>query len=224
MEVQKSRVGLFSSSSIWMLATNGRKTGEVGAPFNTYLQQKKWERKAGRSIQNEAKSKETDWGNLCEPIAFDLLGLEYTRTDKVRYFHPKFDSCGVPDLVQSTEKVCDIKCPFTLNSFFTMAESQDLKSDKKEYYWQLVHNAILTGAKECELILFMPKLARISAIQDEAAVMGYNRFGYMEIDEFPWTADDSEVPEIVKKSFVPPQSDIDFLNERLEMATKLLNS
>lgn len=223
MEVQESRIGLFSSSKIWMLATNGRKSGDIGAPFNTYVKEKQRERKAGRSIQNQARSKETDWGNLCESIAFDLLGLEYTRTDKIRYFHPDFDSCGVPDLVQGKEKVCDIKCPFTLTSFFDMYESKDLKADKKEYYWQLVHNAILTGAKQCELILFMPKRSRIASIQEESAMYGY-RFNYMEEDELPWTADEKEVPEITKIVFEPPKEDIDFLCERLALASKLLKS
>ena len=219
------RTGHFTSSQIYRLAACGKTAGSIGAPFHTYVKEKKREIALGRYINNESSSKPTDWGNMCEPIVHDLLGLEYQLVNKTRYTHLELPWSGMPDEIIGKKKVSDIKSPWTLTSFMDAYETKDdieaFKKAKKEWYWQLISNAILTNIDDCELILFMPKLKRIPDIKLEAMQNGYF-FHNMADSALPWTSNESKIPEITKIKFTASQEDKEFLTERIKLAAEEL--
>lgn len=221
------RLGQFTSSRIGDLMTNGRAAGSVGKPFDTYVQEKKWELMAGRSLQSEVKNAPPlNWGNLCESIAHSRLGLEYQLVSKTRYKHEFLPWSGMPDGLVNDKIVTDIKCPWTLGSFMKQREITNVDQMKKispGYYWQLISNAILTKIYTCELILFMPKRSSLDEIRTESANHDNYYFHTKGDFELPWTADESNIPEITKISFEAPLEDCEALTERVEMATKQLN-
>lgn len=235
---EDERTANFTSSKIFNLAIDGRKAGEPASGFYTYVDEKRFEAMAGRSLQNEARANALDWGNLCEAIAHEELGLEYQLVSKIRYKHASLPWSGMPDGLVGTEKVTDIKSPWTLKSFLMVYDfifktgevkpnettvAELLKKIKKEWYWQLISNSVLTEINTCELIMFMPKRKQIEEIQKASAESGKYYFHTKSIDELPWLADDSKIPSIVKITFEAPKEDQDKLIERVSLATNLLN-
>ena len=223
---QDERKANFTSSAISALLSNGRKKGEFGKPFTTYVNEKKAEAMFGRSLTNEARATSLDWGNLCESIAHEQLGLEYSLVSKDRFKHATLPWSGMPDGIVNNEKVTDIKCPFTLGSFYNLIQAksgEDLKRIKPEYYWQLISNAVLTGINTCELILFMPKRSMLDEIRKASQESGKYYFHHKNDFEMPWTSDESGVPTITKIKFEAPEEDKAELIYRVEEATKILN-
>lgn len=211
---------------------------DYGKPFYSYIKTKRRERAVGRSLDNEARANSLDWGNLCEKISHEdpkLLGLEYELVSKTRYKHKSLPWSGMPDEIVRTKKpkVSDIKCPFTLISFLDIYEAIDeadkkeyaeiLKAVKPEWYWQLISNSILTDINTCELILFMPKRSRLEEIRKASEFSGKYYFHNKSDFELPWTADNSDIPEITKITFEAPGEDKKHLIERVTLATELLN-
>ena len=218
------RLGNFTSSGISALMKNGRKKGEPGAAFHNYVKEKRRERLLGRSMSKEATAAPLDWGNLCEQIAHDHIGLEYELVSKKRYKMAELPWSGMPDGLAGKKTVTDIKCPWTLTSFMDMVEcktGEDLKAAKPEYYWQLISNAILTERYSCELIVFMPKLAMMEEIKEASKEQGY--FFHMKDDgALPWLPDACDIDVITKIKFEATAEDCNALTERVEMAAKLL--
>lgn len=143
----------------------------------TYIQTKNRERRLGRSIKTETNSRPTSWGNLVELQAFNVLGLEYKISSTETIGHPTIPHWkGSPDCEKFDEgkTVVDIKCPMTLNSFCELAdcntpdELRENHTDGEKYYWQLVSNAVLTGAKYAELIAYVPYQKELAAIRELA--------------------------------------------------------
>lgn len=200
--------------------TNGRAKDSFGAPFYSYIQEKRWEKMAGRQLNNDSHSSAQDWGNMCEQIAFEKMGLEYKIVSKTRYKHDTLPWSGCPDLL-TEDTVGDIKCPWTLNAFFKIYDRGDksLKEVVPEYYWQLVSNALLTGRNKCELVIFMPQQKSIEYIQDYSQEKGYY-FYKKVLSELPWTVD---LPEITKIQFELDDNDAAHLEDRIRAATEILN-
>jgi len=235
---QDERAANFTSSEIWKLAVDGRKKGEPSANFYTYVDEKRYEKIAGRSLQNEARANSLDWGNLCEQIAHNQLGLEYELISKTRYKHPTLPWSGMPDGIVNGKKITDMKCPFTLKSFLSIYDSifvtgkivpevttvaDLLKQAKREYYWQLISNAILTEINTCELILFMPKRSMLEEIKKASEESGKYYFHLKDDYELPWTSDDKPIDSIIKIEFEVPEADNNHLIERVVLASNLLN-
>jgi hypothetical protein len=96
--------------------------------------------------------------------------------------------------------------------------------DGDKFYWQLVSNACITGAKFAELIIFVPYIEQLEKITT------YNR----SLDEPYWLverAKEGELPYIYKQSgvkninvirFEVPQADKDFLKSRVNLAIDLI--
>jgi hypothetical protein len=225
------RYGNFSSSEIWKLCTLDRSGKGMGKPALTYIQEKIWERKLGRSIKNHVHSIETAWGTLLEEFAFNHMDLDYSLvSDEKRLIHPEIHSwTGIPD-VKSLDLVGDIKCPFTLNSYCQMVEMdtrEKLKEDKPEYYWQLVSNAILTERNKAGLFLFVPYQDELNEVREIAA----KHDGDLPVS---WivNAPDKKMPYLIPGMtyknihefiFDVPEEDKEFLTLRVKEADKLLN-
>ena len=123
--MDKIRNGRFTSSGISALTSNGKAKGTFGKPFFTYVEEKYFETKLKRRLDNESNAKPTSWGKLVERHVFDQLGTEYNLVSKDTIVHPTIELwAGSPDLEKYDDgkTVCDIKCPMTLNSFCTFYE------------------------------------------------------------------------------------------------------
>ena len=183
------RYGTFSSSANWKLTKKARNQKDFGAPALTYIKQVAWERNLGRALNNEQDARSTTWGNLVEKRAFDVItDLDYKLVSNVRLFHPSIDGwSGMPDILTGNfdgevitwkggkKIVADLKSPWTLNSFCTQIEAAQegwavYKEECPEYYWQLVSNAILTGATEIEAIIYVPYKWELEEIKQMAVL------------------------------------------------------
>lgn len=233
-----SRVGNFSSSSIHNLVSKGRGNFSIentGAAFNTYIEEKAFERNLNRSLTSEHNARPTSWGTLVEKIAFDKMGLNYKLVSKERFYHEKFKDFwnGMPDLI-TDELVGDIKCPWTLKSFCKVVKTIDhynktgdislFKKDNKEWYWQLVSNAILCKRDRAIFVVYCPYLEDLPEIREEAELSlgdGTNRFAFItwaEDEELPYLKKDGKYNDINAMEFDIPKEDKDILIERVEMA------
>ena len=94
--------------------------------------------------------------------------------------------------------VADVKCPFTLKSFCQLVDAWELGGisaikayhpDGKKFFWQLVSNAILTGADYAELIVFVPYRSELPAIRAIAQHDDFTWVSYMLDNELPWLPD-----------------------------------
>lgn len=209
MQQNKNRIGNFTSSEIANLMTTDKSGKNFGKPALTYIEEKRMERRLGRSLNTEISSRPTSWGNLVESYAFNLLGrdengnisLKYIPTSKKTILHPEIDYwSGSPDGIYEDENgktVYDLKSPVTLKSFCQLADSksyQELIDNHKEgetYFWQLVSNAILTNARFAELIIYLPYKKDLEAIRELASNFDGNQnkiawIGFSEDEDLPY--------------------------------------
>lgn len=232
-----SRNGNFTSSEIMRLTTNGKSKGSFGAPFYSYIEEKKMERRLGRSLSEDIFAKPTSWGDLCEGRVFPLLGDEYKPCSKVTLSHPTIDCWkGTPDAIK-LDTVVDIKCPKTLKSFCILVDSwakggidlvRNNHDDGEKFYWQLVSNAILTKSKYAELIVYCPYHSELIAIRELAQNFDgekQNRFMWIALaydDELPFVVDGGFYKNLNVMRFEIPVEDKMFLHSRVEQAKELL--
>lgn len=169
------RIGNFTSSEIAALMTVAKDGKSFGAPAKTYIEEKNMERRLGRSLNTETSAKPTSWGRLLEDHVFPLLGKPYRAMGTISMKHPDIDFwAGSPDAVKPGEAgktVVDIKCPYTLKSFCTLADCrtiEEVRENHKEgdkYFYQLVSNAIITGSRFAELVIFCPYQSELNEIR-----------------------------------------------------------
>lgn len=231
------RIGNITSSEIVALVSNGTEKGSVGKPFKTYVDECNVERRLLRSISDESNARALVWGKVCEPVAFNKLGIEYILCSSQTIVHESI-SCwvGSPDgrKLDEGKTVIDIKCPLTLKSYCTMYDCENIEQvrknhkDGEKYYWQLVSNAILEKAKYAELILFMPFLDELEEIR--GVVSGLEQ---SDLYKAFWIANgnDEELPHLLRTGeynnikiirFEVPQADKDLLTQRVHMAKSKL--
>lgn len=231
------RNGRFTSSGIGALMSVAKDKVSFGAPALTYIQEKNYERRLLRSLCNETNAKATSWGKLVEAHVFELLGTEYKLCshDTVRHAEIE-DWAGSPDAEKFDEgkTVVDIKCPYTLKSFCQLADCttiEQVREQHKEgetYYYQLVSNAILTGAKYAELIVYAPYQSELEVIRelannydgDQNAIAFINWAGNSEL---PWLPDGGYYKNLNIIRFEVPEIDKILLTSKVKEAiTKLI--
>lgn len=236
------RNGNFTSSEIYRLMANGKAAGSFGAPFYEYIEEKRMERRLGRSLKDEVDARATSWGKLVERRCFDILPIDYTLCSDVTLSHPEIDFWkGSPDALKA-DAVPDVKCPLTLKSFcqlvdpfydkngkmihegLTIEAVRENHKDGDKFFWQIVSNAILTGKNKGELIVYCPyqkELADIRLLSD----------GKPEC-YWIWSSSDDHLPYLIEGgqykncnviSFDILKRDKDALTERVLEAGKLLN-
>jgi hypothetical protein len=220
--------------------SNGRKAGEPGAPFFSYVEEKRAERRLGRSIDLGGGGKSAAWGKLMEMYVFsEIIGLHYTHAGKVTHLHPTHDCwAGSADLIAEGDKVGDIKC-YEPKNFVKLADvlmRQDREFFKSEFpkeYWQLVSNASIHQVKRAESILFMPFKSRLEDIRrwmdtDKAQQTDAWRYRFIfdgEDESLPYIPDGNEYyNELVTFEFEIPQDDFDALESRVMLANEYLNA
>lgn len=219
--------------------SNGKAKDSIGAPFYTYCKEVYFETRLGRRLDNETNAKPTSWGNLVEQQAFDTLGIEYALVSKDTIVHhsPEFSDwwAGTPDLLKNEDTICDVKCPMTLNSFCTFYECQtigDVRTNHKDgekYYWQLVSNAILTGCKYAELIIYVPYYYELVQVRELAN--NYNGdqnkvawINWASDDDLPYILEDGYYKNLKIIHFEVPESDKTALENRMRLAISEVKS
>ena len=235
------RNGRFTSSEIFNLISNGKKAGEFGKPFYTYVKKKAQEVKLGRSMNSGDGGKATKWGSFVENwLMFekpDIIGLEYTLTPKSTKKAPlNYGAfwCGSKDgFNNNTNAVIDLKCPYTLDSFAdfadckTMADVRENHKDGEKYYWQLLSNAFIEGVTKAELIVYMPTLDDLQeimfyAINGSHDISDIYFIGNAKDDDLPYVTDKCSYNNVLKFEFDIPTEDTELLKERVYQASKLL--
>lgn len=234
------RIGNFTSSEIVALTKNGKGKDTFGKPYYTYIDEKNMERRLGRSLTTEVTARPLAWGKMVESYVFSILGLDYKPCSKSTIRHPKIDFwAGSPDAEKYEKEniAVDIKCPLTLKSFCTMIDSFEsggmdlLRKEHKEgekYYWQIVSNAILMGAKKGELLVYCPYTEELEEIRELANNYDgehAHQFFFITVsgdDELPNLKKGGHYKNINKLTFDIPQQDIDFLTDRVKEAGKSL--
>lgn len=186
-----------------------------------------------RRLQKEFVSQgstATRWGNFMEDHAFgrfyeetklQIIPCSNRETDF--RISPVKDHGGTPDFVSfDGELVGSIKCPFTESAFidlWDLCKSEDVerfKKEKKEYYWQLVSDLLVTGAKKCVLVVYMPYGDELVSLLTDSELYW--------LTDAPHINRDTEFSDIIYWFFEPPAEDVQFLKDRLELASNILNS
>lgn len=256
------RVGNFSSSEIVALTKLGKipmteeelrqrpksgtgsktiyKEGGFADTALTYIQEKNWERRLGRSLSIESNAKPLTWGKLLEKQVDNKLGIAYSLISQDTVVHQEIDFwVGSPDSLKVDEgrTIVDIKCPLTLTSFCQlvtglynglegMAAMNYARENHKEgdtYYWQLVSNSILKQTRYAELAVYVPyesDLPTIKALADGEPNCYWITMGLNE--ELPFIKDGGYYQDLNIIRFEVPQEDKDFLTERVKEAGKFL--
>lgn len=228
------RYGRFTSSKVAALMTLSRDKKDFGAPAKKYIKQKMYERKLGKRIDAENTARPLQYGRCAEPVAFQQLGTEYRLCSDETIIHPDYPfMAGSPDLEKyvGDEKILgEIKCPMTLESFCDFIDNykaggiqavRDNHPDGEQYYWQMVQNAILIGAKRAELIIYCPYENELQLIKDEASTWGYSWLCFAADVELPFLLPDGHYKNINVLPFDIPQEDIDALTANVIKANEL---
>lgn len=244
----KNRIGNFTSSNISALMSDGKKTGDYGKPFYTYIQEKNMERRLGRALNDITSARPLIWGKFLEARAFDMLGMEYRLVSQDTIQHSEYDFWGgSPDglKILPEKTVIDIKCPMTLKSFckfvdcitlnpdgtmngtLTINKIRVMHDDGEKYYWQLVSNAILSGCNFAELIIYLPYKSELQSIRDycEETDLAPNKVAWIafaEDDDLPYLLDGGFYKNIYTFNFEVPENDKRLLTERVITAGKHL--
>lgn len=228
-----SRLGTFSSSSIHKLMSSGRAAGSIGKPFYTYVEEKAFEHRLQRELQKEESAKPLKWGHLLENFAFNELELQYKLISKTRYYHDSIPYwSGMPDCI-TEDRIVDIKSHWTLKAFCTIVESyrgglEAFKAKHKDYYWQLLSNAILADKKIVEIVSFVPYKSQLEEIKEFVGSPQFTELKLYSGDYyFLEFAQDNELPYLIEGGYYKnaerfefeiPQEDKEHLTSRVKLA------
>lgn len=214
-----------------------------GKPALTYIKQKNRERKLGRTLSVDVHARPTSWGNLVEKrVLNDILTTEYRTCSQDTIDHPTIETWrGSPDAERFIKgfkhAVVDVKCPATLNSFCDFVDTfeegglvkfREEHESGEAYYWQLVSNAILLGVTNAELIVYCPYKSELEEIRELASsVDSVDQFKYLWIynaqdEELPYLNESGYYKNLYMFKFEIPQSDIEFLTNRVIQANEKL--
>ena len=253
-DLSNKRIGNVTSSVIVALTTNGRAKDTFGIPFYNYVEECIMERFFKNNLENENEVKAFSWGKLCELIVHDKLSMDYIMQSEETEVHPEISEwCGTPDGIKMkngiVDTITDIKCPLTRKGFYNLVKNlydfdginvskkekvngdeiiQLIRNQSKEgekYYWQLVSNACILGAKFAELIVFMPYFEEIEEIKEynRSLENPYFAIEYAKENELPFIYKESGIENINIIRFEVIEEDKTFLTERVKSAIELIN-
>lgn len=226
------RIGNFTSSSIHLLMKNSKIKTYFGVAALTYIKGKQRELLLGRSLQKERSARPTSWGKLVESRVYNLLGTEYILQSDQRDIHPLYPRwTGAADMT-TENKVCDIKCPFSIDVFCDKADimiANDVEALKKEFpenYWQLVSNSILTNKPIAELIIYCPYLKELIEIKEDLGNYEGNMndvawINWCEDEELPYLIEGNYYKNLYKMEWEVSAEDKEALTERVIRAINL---
>lgn len=169
----EERIGNFTSSQIHKLM-KVKKDGSFAQGALTYIEEKKIERRMGRALQVEAHAKAMAWGQFIETHVHGILGMEYLYVCKGTATHPTIKGwSGSTDFIVPDTSIADLK-GFEPKHFATYTDAiltkdtEVLKRDHPEEYWQLVSSAIINKVDYAEAITFMPYRKDLEMLREKA--------------------------------------------------------
>jgi len=233
------RHGRITSSKISLVIKKGRaKDAVFSQGALTYFQQKRSEKRIGRTLSTLSHSQAMMWGLHMEMVVFSYLGLDYKINSQDTTLHPdpnfKNFWSGSCDLLVPGHKVGEIKAfqlerGLALNDCLMKKSVELFKKDFPEIYWQIVSNCILEEVLVGEIISFIPYYSQMKEIQEMAADIDgpdqwKTRFiSEKDMMELPCIPDDGYYSNITSFEFDVPEEDIEFLTKRVELAKPYLN-
>ena len=238
-ELSSLRTGNFTSSNNYKLCAS-LKNGEPSDAFYTYVKEKMFERKLGRSLEMGAHSNSMTWGSFLEPRVFENLPTDYKMIHKETFVHPDYSFLvGTPDFVIEGIKVSGLKCfePKNFASYVTALLTKDTEKIKKEHpkeYWQIVSNSCILKLPKGEAIVYMPYESEIDELRELAndpeyyeplGLQGWQVRYIQEkdINELALLPNDSSFLNFNIFEFEVPTEDKTFLEERAIKANNLIS-
>lgn len=235
----KLRDGRFTSSQMHRLAAS-LKNGNPSSAFFTYCEEVKYQRAMERSTETRVLTKPMKWGSLFELVLFDYESLDIQLSHKETIVHKDHSFwSGTPDFYQGNIKTIEVKCPqpkrFAKLSLSLISQNTEtIKAQDKESYWQVVSNSILLGTPRAEIICYMPyksEVEKIVQLHNDTNFLeerGLNPEDYYflqqdDIETMAYLPDDSGFKNINRFEFDVPQEDIDFLTDRVLLAEETIN-
>lgn len=224
------RNGNFTSSQAYRLMG----TQKV---MDTYIKEKRREKRLGTSINVETTSHSLSWGQIMQNYVFKQhMELSYTlQVDKPK-MHKSGLWVGSEDVI-SVDTVGEIKCPVSRTSFCDYVDAIEkndigyLKSEQPEAYWQIVSNCDILGRKYGELIVWMPYIDEfpdimefISNIDDFDLQKDIQWVVHAPISRLPCIPNGRGYKNVNRFKFEIPEADRILLLEKVIHAYKLLNS
>lgn len=244
MHNKPNRVARLTSSKISPLTISGKGVFGFGAGAITYIKDKIAELDLGRGIETPIYKQEMAWGKCWEHYVNDILGIEYELVSDKTTVHPDFEYwSGSEDykLHIDGNGVAEQKS-YYLRNFYEYSKclmKQDislLRENFKKEYWQIVSNSCIHQTKYGEAISFTPTEAQLLDMRELLEDTNYieekvkddlwkYRFIYeKDLYDLPFIPKHSDFPNMTKFRFEVPQSDKDFLTDRVQKAIELINN
>lgn len=220
-----------------------------------YIKEKVREYKLGRSINNNAKTSALVWGKVIEMYVFQdksKMPLRFRDGNLIgRLTHHEVERwTGIPDFLEGEPSknsiVSDLKCQSSLIRFCDLHDNtvdlQTFKENHKEYYWQLVSNAILTFSDKAKFMWYVPYASELpkilefvqsideNSLPSDLSIWQVKRISDDILDfmdtgrqpAFAYLPDNSEYSDLTTFEFEISQEDKDLLTSRVKMAVKEL--
>jgi len=238
-ELSSLRNGNFTSSNNYKLCAS-LKNGEPSEAFYTYVKEKMYERKLGRSLEMGAHSNSMTWGSFLEPRVFENLPTTYQMIHKETFQHPDYTFLvGTPDFYIENIKVAELKCfePKNFASYVSALLTEDTEKIKKEHpkeYWQIVSNATILDVKLGEALVYMPYESELEELRELAndpeyyeplGLLGWQVRYIQEknANELALLPNDSKFKNLNVFEFEIPNMDREFLIKRSIMGNNLIS-
>lgn len=234
----RDRIGNFTSSNIYKLCAS-LKSGEASAAYYSYIKEKMFERKLGRSVELGAYSQSMAWGKFLEKRVYDNLPDNYMIQSKSTKLHPRFNYvAGSVDFLVPNVKIAELKCfePKNFASYVSALSTGDLELIKKEHpkeFWQMVNNSQVHKTKKMEAIVYMPyeseyeELFELAQDQEYLNAIGMQPWEIRFVTEkamsqLAFLPNDSYFHNLNIFEFDVPVDDVIFLDKKIIEAGKLL--
>lgn len=155
-EWHEARAGKFTASQIYRLMG---KQG-IGKTGETYVLEKVTEMMGVTmpQISNFAM----EWGTETEPIAREYFEIaKNVKVEQAGFIEAMWnDQAGCSPDGLTADYGIEIKCPYNPvhhTENLRMKTAEDIKKNRKEYYWQCMFSMAVTGLKEWKFISFHPE-------------------------------------------------------------------
>lgn len=161
------RAGRFTASEIHKLFTSAKDKKEAennlgfGATAVTYIKEKAMETYLGQSLDSGAKSYDMRFGEAMEEPAKNFYELKTGDIPMPATFIPYGKAAGgSPDFISEKYGIGEIKVPAPATHatyLFEISSMDDLRRVKKEYWYQIMTNAVISGLDHGVFISFDPR-------------------------------------------------------------------
>jgi hypothetical protein len=213
----------------------------IDSKFETYVDEKRRERKMNRAINVDVSNRSTAWGDLMEKVIHEDNPLEYFYNSSQTTKHPTVEGWSGSNDFMAKNCVVEAKGyqPDNFSKYYECLEFckkensyTRLKEDFPQEYWQLVSGSAIHGVEYAEAILYMPYFSDLPKVFKVAFNDDSDNWQFKNIcdaieqgrfHELPYLPNDSEYKDRITFRFKVPQEDKDLLTNRVKLAVQYLN-